>query len=222
MSAPDLELTGVPSPEFTVLDARPDRAAGVPTLKLDLDIAEPSGLLVYTIALHVQVQFEPARREHDEETRARMLELFGPPERWGKTAGSMPWMALDALVPSFTGRTTFSLSFPCGFDHEVAATRYCGALREGTIPLDLHFNGTVFHRGPDGRLQVSMVPWSAVARYDLSWETWGAAIHGYYPTGGWVALSTDTMEQLTALRADLGVSYDACIGRLLAERGEGG
>ncbi len=215
MSTEELELTGVPSPEFTVIDARPDRAAGVPTLMLNLDVSEPSGLLVYTIALHVQIQLEPARRQHDAETRARMLELFGPPERWGKTAGSVAWMATDALVPSFTGRTTFSLPFPCGYDHEVTATRYCDALRDGTVPLDLHFNGTVFHRGPDGRLQIAMVPWSATARFDLPWQTWQDSIRGYYPTGGWVALGNETMERLTARRAELGVSYDHCVARLL-------
>jgi hypothetical protein len=216
LSTEALEHTGVPSPEFTVLDARPDRSAGVPTLKFNLDIAETSGLLVYTIALHVQVHLEPARREHDEETRARMLELFGTPERWSKTAGTVPWMAVDALVPSFTGRTTFTLAFPCGYDHEVAATRYCGALREGTVPLDLHFNGMVYHRGEDGRLQMVLIPWSAVTRFDLPWEVWRDAMRGYYPTGGWVALESDTMDRLTAYRADHGLkSYDQVIKDLL-------
>lgn len=218
MSADALEQTGVPSPEFAVLDARPDRSAGVPTLKFNLDIAETSGLQVYTIALHVQVHLEPARREHDEETRARMGELFGPSERWSTTAGTVPWMAVDALVPSFTGRTTFSLTFPCGYDHEVAATRYCSALRGGVVPLDLHFNGMVYHRGPEGTVQMVLIPWSAVTRYDLPWDIWEDAMRGYYPTGGWVALETDTMQRLTAYRAEHGLkSYEQVVNQLLEE-----
>jgi hypothetical protein len=206
----------IPAPEFTIVSAQPDRSQGVPTLTFDLEIAEASELLVYTIALHVQVHVEPARRPHDAETRARMFELFGPSERWSSTAGTVPWMAVDALVPSFTGRTTYRLAFPCGYDHEVAATRYCGALREGIVPVDLHFNGRVYHRGPDGTIQMVLIPWSAVARFDLPWEVWRETTLGYYPSGGFVALNQDTMDKLTQLRVERGArTYDELIAGLL-------
>ena len=208
----------IPGPEFAVVGARADRAQGVPTLKFELEISEPSELLVYTIALHVQVHLEPARRQHDEETRARLFELFGPSERWSSTAGTVPWMAVDALVPSFEAQTTYGLSFPCGYDHEVAATRYCGALREGVVPLDLHFNGRVYHRGPGGTIQMVLIPWSAVARYDLPWEVWRDTMRGFYPSGGFVSLDHDTMDKLTALRHERGLkTYDQCVAALLEE-----
>jgi hypothetical protein len=77
----------------------------------------------------------------------------------------------------------------------------------------------VYHRGPDGRLQMVLIPWSAVARFDLPWQVWHDAMAGYYPGGGWVALETLTMERLTAFRADHGLkSYDQVIQRLLDDR----
>jgi hypothetical protein len=208
----------IPSPEFAVRGVRADRSAGVPTLTFDLAISDTSELQVYTVALHVQVHLEPARRMHDEETRARLFELFGPSERWNATAGTVPWMAVDGLVPSFTGETVYPLSFPCGYDHEVAATRYCGALREGVVPIDMHFNGCVYYRGPDGSIQMVLIPWSCVARFDMPWQVWRDAMHGYYPSGGFVSLTHDTMDRLTAMRHERGLkTYDQCITALLEE-----
>lgn len=204
----------IPSPAFEVLDARPGPLGGTPTLELILEVTEPSGALVYTIALHTKIGVEPARRAHDGEARERLTELFGPGGR--STAGTVHWLSVDMLVPSFTGRTSFTLTVPIGYDLEVSATRYCDGLREGEIPLDLHFNGSVFHRDPEGRLQIVLVPWSATARYALPYEVWREAIERHYPNGGWIALQRDTLAALREYRTQEGMpSFDACVQRLL-------
>ena len=71
-----------PEPDFEVLGARPVRYAATPMLTVDLQVSEPSGRQVYMIALTIQVMIEPARRRYDDETRARLVELFGHSERW--------------------------------------------------------------------------------------------------------------------------------------------
>ena len=47
---------------------------------------------------------------------------------------------------------------PCTYDLEVAAAKYFYSLPDGDVPLRFHFNGTIFYRGEDGRLQIAMVP----------------------------------------------------------------
>src|SRR5262249_46213961 len=96
----------VPEPDFEVLGARPVKYAAAPMLTIDLQISEPSGRPVYMIALTIQLMIEPARRTYDDATRERLLELFGPPERWSVTTRSVVWTQLDVLVPAFTGVTT--------------------------------------------------------------------------------------------------------------------
>ena len=122
---------------------------------------EPSGAPVYTIALHAQVLIEPARRSYDDATRERHGRALRParalvedhrldPVGRGRHAGAE---LHRRGRPSRCGcrAATTSRSPP-----RATAT----ALRDGELPLDLHFNGTVFHRGEDGRLQIAMVPWS--------------------------------------------------------------
>jgi hypothetical protein len=204
------------APEFTVVGARTVAVSGLPAFELLVEVVEPSGADVYTINLHTQLHLEPSRRTYDAQTRERLIELFGPPERWAATTGSIPWTAVDTLVPSFSGRTTFPLRVPCGYDLELAATRYCDGLRDGELPLDLHFNGTVFHRDEDGRLAIAMVPWAATARYALPYEVWRATIDRHYPAGGWIALDRQTLDALTAYRARHGLtSFSETVGRLL-------
>jgi Family of unknown function (DUF6084) len=215
-----MSIETTPAPTFTVVGARTVPVSGMPAFELLVEVEEPSGAPVYTINLHTQVHLEPSRRTYDDASRERMVELFGPPERWSATTGSIPWLAVDTLVPSFTGRTTFPLRVPCGYDLEVAATRYCDALREGELPLDLHFNGTVFHQGDEGRLAIAMIPWAATARYALPVEVWRTTIDRHYPAGGWIALHRETLDRLTAYRAQHGLSsFTATVERLLGEEG---
>jgi hypothetical protein len=78
----------IEDPTFTVLDVAALRHAATPTLRFDLHVSDPAGREIYAIALSVQIQIDPARREYDDATRARLVELFGAPERWGATKHS--------------------------------------------------------------------------------------------------------------------------------------
>jgi Family of unknown function (DUF6084) len=205
-------------PEFRVLGARAPRHAALPTLEFDVHVSEPSGHHVYTIALSVQIMLEPARRTYDAGTHERLIELFGSPERWAVTTQRLPWHRADVLVPGFTGATTFRVPVPCSYDLELAAAKYFYSLPDGEVPLAFNFNGTIHYRAPDGRLQITLVPWSATTEFRLPVATWRALIERYYPGSAWAALRSDTLERLQREKARRGLpTVDACVTQLLEQ-----
>jgi hypothetical protein len=207
-----------PEPEFAVLGARPVRYAAAPMLALDLQVNEPSGRQVYMMALSIQLMIEPARRRYDDETRARLIELFGAPERWSVTTRSLVWSQLDVVVPAFTGSTTVAIPVACHYDLELAAAKYLHSLPDGLAPLALHFNGMIYYRGEDGGLQMVLVPWTKSIDFLMPVSVWRETIEHYYPSTGWVALRSRTLEALQREKLDRGLAtLDACVEALLGE-----
>ncbi len=217
---PDPPWSG-PNPEFAVLGARPVRHAAAPMLALDLQVSEPSGRQVYMIALSIQLMLEPARRTYDDETREKLYELFGEPERWSVTTRSLVWSQLDVIVPAFTGTTTVAVPIACHYDLELAAAKYLHSLPDGEAPLALHFNGMVYYRADDGGLQMVLVPWSKSIEFRMPVSVWRETIEHYYPNTGWVALRLQTLEALQrAKRARGAATLDACLAELLEGLGD--
>jgi Family of unknown function (DUF6084) len=228
VSVKDAHLNGgdapsaMPEPEFAVLGARAVRYAAAPMLALDLEVSEPSGRQVYMIALTIQLMIEPARRSYDDAARERLLELFGPPERWAVTTRSLVWSKLDVLVPAFTGTTTVSVPIACNYDLELAAAKYLHSLPDGVAPLALHFNGTIYYPAEDGGLQMVLVPWNRSIDFRMPVSVWRETIEHYYPNTGWLALRSQTLEALQRAKIDRGLpTIDACVEALL-EEGRGG
>jgi hypothetical protein len=210
-----------PEPEFAVTGAAPAPSSAAPALVFTLRAVDTSGRDVYTVALTAQILLQPARRSYDEEARGRLVELFGTPDRWRETIDqTIVFAQADALLPSFSGETTFELRVPLTYDLEVASAKYVDALRDGHVPLTFTFTGTVFYRDESGRLQLVKVPWSANARFRLPVEVWRRAIESHFGAGGWIRLHADTLERLQRLKAERGLpSFDACLDELLAEGG---
>lgn len=205
-----------PEPEFQVLGASGRRHAAVPAVDFDVHVTEPGGRSVYAIALSAQIMIEPARRAYDAETREKLVELFGAPERWATTTRSLVWHQADVLVPAFTGSTTFHVAVPAGFDMEVASTKYLYGLPDGEVPLAFNFNGTVHYRGDDGRLQLSLIPWSCSAEFRFPVGIWRDLIEHYYPKTGWVPLQAATLQALQREKARRALpTLDACVAELL-------
>jgi uncharacterized protein DUF6084 len=210
-----------PEPEFAVLGARTVRYAASPLLALDLQVTEPGGRQVYMMALTIQLMIEPARRAYDDATRARLVELFGEPERWSVTTRSLVWAQLDVVVPAFTGSTTVSVPIACSYDQELAAAKYLHSLPDGVAPLALHFNGMIYYRDEHGGLQMVLVPWSRSVDFRMPVSVWRDTIDHYYPNTGWVALRTQTLEALQREKLDRGLpTLDECVQALLAEAGD--
>jgi hypothetical protein len=216
------EPAAAPDPDFSVLGVRSVRYAAAPMLALDLQVSEPSGRQVYMIALTIQLMIEPARRVYDDETRDRLVELFGPPERWAVTTRSLVWSQLDVVVPAFTGSTTVAVPIPCNYDLEVTAAKYLHALPDGEAPLALHFNGIIYYPGDDGGLQMVLVPWTRSVDFRMPVAVWAETIEHYYPNTGWVGLRSETLEALQRMKVDRGLAtFDACVAELLSEARRG-
>ena len=210
------ELAAPPALEFAVVGAEPVEHAASPGVRFHLRVEEPEGRDIYAVALSSQIHIDPARRAYDDEERRRLVELFGPRERWGSTTRSFQWARVESLVPSFTGSTDFAIEVPCSYDLEVTSAKFFDSLGDGDVPLSFHFNGTVLYCGADDRLQVVLVPWSCSARWRMPVEVWRRTIAAHYPGGGWIRLQRETLEALSERKAELGLhSFDDTVRGLL-------
>src|SRR3954451_21921980 len=86
-----------PEVTFEVLGAAHEPFAAQPTLRFELGVSEPTDRPIYAITLTAQINFDPARRGYDDETRAELFELFGSPERWPSTTRSFLWCHANTL-----------------------------------------------------------------------------------------------------------------------------
>ena len=204
--------------EFAALGARPVKYAAAPMLAIDLQISEITGRDVYMVALSIQLMIDPARRRYDEATRERLVELFGPAERWAVTTRSLVWSKLDVLVPAFTGSTTVTIPIACHFDLELAAAKYLHSLPDGVAPLALHFNGMIYYPTETGGLQMALIPWSKSIDFRMPVSVWQETIAHYYPGTAWIAVRTDTFEALQREKLARGLAtLDACVTELLKD-----
>lgn len=209
----------VPAPDFTIVGVAHQPFAASPSLRFTLEVADPSGLEVYAIALSVQVNIDPARRTYDEPTRDSLVELFGEPERWPATTRSFVWSMVDVMVPSFTGEAIFELPLACTYDLEVQATHYFDALPDGEIPLSMHFSGRIMYLDETRRLQITQVPWSCSAQFGMPVKVWRDMIAHHFPHAGYVRLHHDTLTALAGEKARLGLpTFDAVVADLLGAR----
>jgi len=207
-----------PEVTFEVLGAAHEPFAAQPTLRFEMGVSEPSGRDIYAISLTAQINFDPARREYDAETRDDLYELFGAPERWPSTTRSFLWTHSSTLVHSFNDAITFGLEVPCTADLEVVAARYVSALPDGEVPLTFHFTGRILYAAPNRQVQVVHIPWSTSCQFRLPVATFKAMIKHHHGESGFALLHNDTIDSLKKYKRDRGLhSFDACVVDLLQE-----
>jgi hypothetical protein len=216
---PPLAFAGadaIPELDFEVVGAAPLAHAAVPTLRFDVRIRSGGGARVRSIVLETQIQIAARRRAYDEPTETRLFELFGEPERWGSTLRTLLWTRTTQVVPAFGGETLVELVVPCTYDFEVTASRYLDAVRDGEIPLELLFGGTIFYAGADGRLQTARIAWDREAEYRLPAHVWRDTMEASFPGAVWVRLTRDSFDRLQAHKSrNAHTSFDAAIDSLL-------
>jgi hypothetical protein len=203
---------------LTVEGADAVRFAAAPLLAFKLKITNNlHDELIHTIALRAQIQLEVTRRQYDATEQARLLDLFGAPERWGQTLRSMLWTHASVVIPRFTGTILTDLHVPCTFDFNVAATKYFYGLTSGDIPLCFQFSGTIFYQNQEGSLQVSPISWDKEAKYRLPITVWKDLMDEYYPNTAWLALQRDTFERLNEYKVREGIpTWEQTLERALA------
>jgi len=205
---------------FTVLGARAEPYAAVPTLIFRLGITESTGERIHALALRCQIQIEPRHRHYTGHEEERLLELFGEPRRWGETLKSILWTHASAMLPGFTGSLEIDLPVACTYDFEVTGAKYFHALDDGEIPLLLLFNGTVFTRGQTG-FSVEPVPWEKEAPFRLPVKIWRELMDQYFPGGAWIRLRRESFDALHRFKGRRALpTWDDAVEALIREAGE--
>jgi hypothetical protein len=211
----------MPDLEFGAIDAEVLPYAAAPTILFKLPIRNGiEGEEIHSIMLRAQIRLEVTRRHYNAETEARLLELFGPPERWGDTLHSMVWTHATAFVPRFVNSTVAEVPIVCSYDFEVAASKYFYALEDGEIPLIFLFSGTVFYKSGEGALQIAQIPWEKEAQYRLPVHVWKGMMEHYFPNSAWLRIRKDVFDRLYAYKAKAGFpTWEAALEELLQSRG---
>lgn len=203
---------------FAVLDVLPEPYAVTPILTARIGIVADGDDPVHAIALRCQVRIEPLRRRYTDVEAAGLLDLFGPRERWSTTQHNFLFLHSSTMVQGFTGVTQVDLPLECTYDFEVTGAKYFHALRDGTIPLQFLFSGTIFTKGTNN-FSVQQVPWDREDHHDLAVSVWQDLIRLHYPNTGWVRLNRDTIDALAAFRSAHGMlGFDDAVTSLLAAR----
>jgi hypothetical protein len=208
----------MPDLSFRVENAESVPFAAAPTLSLKLlvtnSVADES---IHTVALRAQIQIEASRRRYTDPEKARLLDLFGEPDRWSRTLRAMLWTHANVVIPAFERCAAVDLQVPCTFDFNVAATKYFHGVSDGEIPLNLLFSGTVFYTPPCGTLQVAPISWDKEARFRLPVQVWRSMMDEYYPNSAWLSLRRDVLERVYAYKVREGIStWEEAFERLLA------
>src|SRR6185503_16695946 len=193
----------MPDLSFSVDGAEAVSFAAAPLVSFKLRIRNSNEAEhVQSIALRCQIQMETTKRRYSPKEQEQLFELFGEPERWGRTLRSMLWTHTNAVVPPFQGETIIDLPVPCTFDFNIAATRYFAGLKDGVVPLNLMFSGTIFFERGDAGLQVEQISWDKEAQFRLPVSVWRNMMDHYYPNTAWLCLRRDVFERLSRYKME--------------------
>ncbi|OBJ33729.1 hypothetical protein A5621_19500 [Mycobacterium colombiense] len=200
---------------FEVLDVTAEPYSVSPVLTARVGVTAGGDDPVHAIALRCQVRIEPLRRAYSDDEAAGLMDLFGPRERWASTQRTFLWQHCTAMVPGFTGHTTAALPLDCTYDFEVAASKYLHALRDGAVPLQFLFSGTIFLNSERG-FSVQQVSWDCEDNYAMPVTVWRDLIAQHYPNSGWIRLSHETITELAGYKSAHGMlDFDHAVTSLL-------
>lgn len=209
----------MPDLDFAVDSAESVSFAASPLLSFKLRVRNSNSLeRVQSIALRCQIQIETTKRKYTSAEQEKLFELFGEPERWGRTLRSMLWTHASAMVPPFQGETIVDLPVPCTFDFNVAATKYFAGLEDGVVPVALLFSGTVFFEGSEGLLQVEQISWDKEAKFKLPVQVWREMMDHYYPNTVWLCLRRDVFDKLARYKKEQAIpTWEQALERIVPE-----
>src|SRR5580658_11025907 len=212
----------MPDLNFKLEDAQAVQYAAAPLLSFRLRVSNNGDEeAIHAVVLRAQIQLEVTRRHYRSEEQARLLDLFGEPDRWGQTLRSMLWTHASVVVPRFTGSALADIVVPCTFDFNVAATKYFHGVASGDLPLCFQFSGTVFYQGENETLQVAPISWDQEAKYRLPVKLWKDLMDVYYPNSAWLALQRDTFLKLYQFKVREGIpTWEEALERALGALSE--
>jgi hypothetical protein len=212
----------VPNLDFSVDSAEAVSFAASPMLSFKLRIRNAnSEEKIQSIGLRCQIQIETTKRKYSATEQAQLFELFGEPERWGRTLRPMLWTHTSAMTPPFQGEAIIDLPAPCTFDFNIAATKYFAGLEDGVVPLNLMFSGTVFFESENSGLQIEQISWDKEARFKLPIDVWREMMDHYYPNIAWLCLRRDVFERLCRYKMEHAIpTWEQALENLIPEAGK--
>ncbi len=198
------------------VDAIPFAASPMLEFRLRVANADPTEL-IHTVVLRCQIQIEATRRRYNAEEQGALRDLFGEPERWGRTLRNLLWSNTSTVVTQFTGTASADLQVPCTFDFNVATTKYFHGLSEGDIPVCLMFSGSVFYADSEAALRVAPISWNTETKFRVPLTVWKDMMDMYYPNTAWLCLRRDVFEELHRFKIERGIpSWEEAIESMLA------
>jgi hypothetical protein len=214
----------MPDLSFRIGEIKAMPYTAVPTIAARLHIANAmKEERIQSVILNCQIQVQPLGRAYTAMEEARLLDLFGEREQWGRTMKPLHWTNLMVKVPPFTGETSIDLPLPCSLDFDIAANKYFYGLEAGSIAIAVMFSGTIFYADEHGSMQIAQISWDREARLQLPVDVWKQAIDAHYPGSAWLRLPRDTFDRLYRYKVARGVpSWERVLDRLLdqAEQAE--
>ncbi len=207
----------MPDLSFEIISAEVVAYSMLPMLNFKMHITNKfEEEQIENISLKSQIMLSVTKRRYNAEEKAKLHELFGEPERWGKTLRQFLWTNVTSVVPRFSGSTIVELLVPCIYDFEVVSTKYFDALEDGEIPLTFLFSGTIFYKGEKGNLQIGQISWSKEAAYRFPVALWKEVIHTYFPNSAWIRMQKDVFDQLYQYKMTQGLlTWEDVLTRLL-------
>ena len=207
----------MPDLEFQVESAAITPWTIAPQMAFRLHVTNtPPEEIIHSVSVNCQIRLEVTRRQYAADEKAKLGDLFGEPERWGRTLRPMLWTLATVVVPRFTGKTTVDLPVACSFDFNLAATKFFYGLNEGEVPLDFLFSGSVFYEAGGGSLQVAPISWTKEARFRLPVKLWQDLMEIHYPNATWFQLRRDVFDRLYRYKVEHGIpTWELALVRLL-------
>jgi Family of unknown function (DUF6084) len=211
----------MPDLNFEIIGAEVAAYSVIPLLNFKMRIVNEQEEQIQNVNLKCQIMLTVTQRRYNPDEKAKLTEIFGEPERWGKTLHTFLWTNVNTVVPRFIGSTTVDLPVPCSYDFEVVSTKYFNALEDGEIPLNFLFSGTIFYEGEQGNLQIGQISWSKEANYRLPVALWKDAIASAFPNTAWIRLQKDVFDQLYQYKITHGlIAWEDVLTHLLRASGE--
>ena len=190
-----------------------------PLLHFKLHITSPTAAdIIQGLLLDAQIQIQSPERLYASSEKEKLVDLFGPSERWGQTVRSLMWAETSVMVPGFVEEAKIDLPLPCTYDFNIATCKYFYALDDGVIPLGLLFSGTIFYAGDDGNLQIEQISWERETTFGLPVAVWKDMMEQYYPNCAWLNLRRDVFDELYRFKSRRGLpTWEKALEALLAE-----
>jgi hypothetical protein len=207
----------MPDLNFQITGVAPAARGIAPLLHFKLRaINSPPEQSIQAILLNAQIQIQAPQRNYNAREKENLVELFGPPETWGKTLRNQLWAHANTTIGAFNSSTECLLPVSCSYDLNLASTRYFYGLEDGEIPLLFLFSGSIFYSTPNNRLQVSPISWNTECVYRMPSETWRSLMDRHYPNTAWLSLRRDTFDELNAYKRERGiVTWEQTVEQLL-------